>query len=179
MIAEIVWVAAAGVLAQRRIAREEPQGCVPHIKNRQERVLSDDLMTMSVTQHMPLIRRHRYDGGRKAIAAMSRCCPNSMRLCASVHDASQAGGAVLMANARCVAGQRQIGWELRDDGVVLANHAPQDAVSSDTQRSGESSIWAVARSGGRKRQEREGEPADSSGANTCFRVRMENRCVMA
>jgi transcription antitermination factor NusG len=126
MITDVIPVAADQLLWQPLAGGNEHQWRVLHVKSRQEKVLSDDLTAMGIPHYLPLIRRQRYYGNRRATVEMP-LFSGYVFLRGTLEDAYRADRTKRLANVICVTDQRQIDWELRNIRLALANHASLDA----------------------------------------------------
>jgi transcription antitermination factor NusG len=93
---------------------------VLHTKSRQEKILCEDLATLSIPYYLPLVRAVRYYGKRKAVVE-EPLFPGYVFLRGTIDQAYQADRTRRVAHIIKVSDQQQIEWELRNLSLALTN----------------------------------------------------------
>jgi transcription antitermination factor NusG len=92
------------------------------VKSRQEKQLSQTLASMGVPHFLPLVRRARYWGARKAVVE-DPLFPGYLFLRGALDDVYRADRTRRVARVVPVVDQKQIDWELRNIRMALASDA--------------------------------------------------------
>ena len=98
---------------------------VLHTKSRQEKILADELAARRVEHYLPLIKRPRFYGKRKAVVE-EPLFPGYVFLFGDLDHAYVADRTKRVANIITVADQRQLEWELNNIRLALSQAAPLD-----------------------------------------------------
>jgi transcriptional antiterminator NusG len=98
---------------------------VLHTKSRQEKILANELAARRVSHYLPLVKRHRLYGNRKAIVE-EPLFPGYVFLFGTPDQAYQADRTRRVANIIRVNNQRQLEWELHNIKLALSKDAPLD-----------------------------------------------------
>jgi transcription antitermination factor NusG len=98
---------------------------VLHTKSRQEKILANELAARRVSHYLPLVKRHRLYGNRKAIVD-EPLFPGYVFLFGTADQAYQADRTKRVANIIRVNNQRQLEWELQNIKLALSKDAPLD-----------------------------------------------------
>jgi transcriptional antiterminator RfaH len=105
------------------------------VKSRQERQLSQTLASMGVPHYLPLVRRTRYWGARKAVVH-DPLFPGYLFLRGELDEVYRADRTRRVARFVPVPDQNQIDWELRNIRLALLNDAmlqPYPSLSNGTR----------------------------------------------
>jgi|1185.fasta_scaffold51452_2 transcriptional antiterminator NusG len=98
---------------------------VLHTKSRQEKILANELGAMRVSHYLPLVRRQRVYGARKAVVE-EPLFPGYVFLFGSADQAYQADRTKRVANIIRVTDQRRLEWELQNIKLALSQNANLD-----------------------------------------------------
>jgi transcription antitermination factor NusG len=98
---------------------------VLHVKSRQEKILSDDLLAMGIAHYLPLMRQVRFHGGRKAVVEMP-LFPGYVFLRGTLDEAYRADRTRRVARIIPVANQQRLDWELRNLDMALSHRVALD-----------------------------------------------------
>jgi transcription antitermination factor NusG len=98
---------------------------VLHTKSRQEKILANELGAMRVPHYLPLVRRQRLYGARKAVVE-EPLFPGYVFLHGTADQAYQADRTKRVANIIRVTDQRRLEWELRNIKLALSQNANLD-----------------------------------------------------
>lgn len=98
---------------------------VLHTRSRQEKLLAGELAARDVRYFLPLVKRARVYGARKAVVE-EPLFPGYVFLFGDVDQAYLADRTRRVANIIPVADQRQIEWELNNIRLALSQQAPLD-----------------------------------------------------
>jgi transcriptional antiterminator NusG len=98
---------------------------VLHTKSRQEKILANELAARSVEHYLPLIKRPRFYGNRKATVE-EPLFPGYVFLLGDVDQAYLADRTKRVANIIHVPDQRKFQWELDNIRLALSHDAPLD-----------------------------------------------------
>jgi transcription antitermination factor NusG len=98
---------------------------VLHTKSRQEKILADELAAMRVPYYLPLVRRQRMYGARKAVVE-EPLFPGYVFLHGTAEQAYQADRTKRVANIIKVTNQRRLDWELTNIRLALSQDAILD-----------------------------------------------------
>lgn len=99
---------------------------VLHTKSRQEKRLSEELLSRGIAHFLPLLPATRYYGRRKAIIA-EPLFPGYVFMRGSVEAAYEADRTGRLANILPVTDQEKLNWELENLALALSRQAPLDA----------------------------------------------------
>lgn len=104
-----------------------PQGSwfVLHTRSRQEKILANELDARHIPNYVPLVRRARRYGDRKAIVE-EPLFPGYVFLFGSLDEAYQADRTKRVANIIRVTDQQRLEWELKNIRLALSHDAPLD-----------------------------------------------------
>ncbi len=95
---------------------------VVHTLSRQEKALAGDLAAMGIPHYLPLQKKVRYYGARKA-AIQDPLFPGYLFVRGSVDDTYRADRTGRVANLIKVRDQSKLDWELRNIHLALSNDA--------------------------------------------------------
>lgn len=112
-----------------------PQWHLLLVKSHQERLLSRALASMGVAHYLPLVRRIRYWGARKAVV-QDPLFPGYVFLRGELDEVYRADRTRRVARIVPVPDQKQIDWELRNIHLALLNDAmlqPYPCLSNGTR----------------------------------------------
>ena len=98
---------------------------VLHTKSRQEKILADELAAMRVPHYLPLVRRQRLYGTRKAVVE-EPLFPGYVFVQGSAEQAYQADRTRRVANIIKVTDQQRLDWELNNIRLALSQNASLD-----------------------------------------------------
>jgi transcriptional antiterminator RfaH len=98
---------------------------VLHTRSRQEKILANELSARRVSHYLPLVKRQRLYGNRKAVVE-EPLFPGYVFLFGSPDEAYLADRTKRVANIIRVANQRQLEWELHNIRMALSKEAPLD-----------------------------------------------------
>ena len=98
---------------------------VLHTRSRQEKILATELAARSVEHYLPLMKRPRFYGPRKAVVE-EPLFPGYVFLYGDVDQAYLADRTGRVANIIPIKDQRQFEWELKNIRLALAHEAPLD-----------------------------------------------------
>lgn len=98
---------------------------VLHTRSRQEKILANELASMRVSHYLPLVRRQRVYGARKAIVE-EPLFPGYVFLFGDADQAYQADRTKRVANIIRVTDQRRLECELQNIKLALSHNAPLD-----------------------------------------------------
>jgi len=98
---------------------------VLHTKSRQEKILANELAARKVDHYLPLIKRPRFYGNRKAVVE-EPLFPGYVFLFGDLDQAYLADRTKRVANIISVADQRQFEWELKNIRLALTHDVPLD-----------------------------------------------------
>jgi transcription antitermination factor NusG len=104
---------------------EASQWHVLHTSSRQEKILADTLSAMNVPHFLPLVRKSRYYGKRKAAVEVP-LFPSYLFLMGTLDEAYQADRTGRVARIIPVPNQRQLDRELRNLYLALSKNAELD-----------------------------------------------------
>ena len=112
-------------IADDRAARPEASWYVLHTRSRQEKILSNDLGARQVDHYLPLVRRVRFYGDRKATVE-EPLFPGYVFLFGALDDAYDADRTRRVANIIRVTDQQRLEWELNNIKLALSQDAALD-----------------------------------------------------
>jgi transcription termination/antitermination protein NusG len=98
---------------------------VLHTRSRQEKILAGELAALGVGHFLPLVKRDRRYGDRKAVVE-EPLFPGYVFLCGTAGQAYQADRTRRVANIIRVPDQKRLEWELNNIRLALAHEAPLD-----------------------------------------------------
>lgn len=98
---------------------------VLHTRSRQEKILANELGARRIEHYLPLMRRARFYGDRKAVVE-EPLFPGYVFLLGSVDDAYLADRTKRVANIIRVTDQQKLEWELQNIRMALSQEAPLD-----------------------------------------------------
>ena len=111
-----------------KVQLESHPGCswhVLHTKSRQEKILAGELGAMGIAFYLPLVRRVRYYGPRKAVVE-EPLFPGYVFLLGTLDQAYTADRTKRVAGIIRVNDQRRLDWELQNLQTVLASPVALD-----------------------------------------------------
>ncbi len=108
-----------------RAARPQASWYVLHTRSRQEKILASELAARRIDNYLPLVRRVRHYGDRKAVVE-EPLFPGYVFLFGSLDEAYEADRTKRVANIIRVPDQRRLEWELSNIRLALSADAPLD-----------------------------------------------------
>jgi transcription antitermination factor NusG len=108
-----------------RASAPERSWFVLHTKSRQEKILANELAARRVSHYLPLVKRHRLYGNRKAVVE-EPLFPGYIFLFGTPDHAYEADRTKRVANIIRVNNQRKLEWELHNIKLALSKDAPLD-----------------------------------------------------